>query len=152
MKKGNTEMCSLFVLDNFTFVRYEKEKEAESLVRTVTKSPTAIDCAANKVVKGNFAFCLLNAKLWRSSLGTYQVYSTHRPAPKRKSSPAFLRLRDSKGQSPLVALARAKLRKQKSKIRSHKEKQNHKSKHRTHIAKCIAQSRKSKKPHAEKKQ
>ena len=52
MKKGNTEMCSLFVLDNFTFVRYEKEKEAESLVRTVTKSPTAIECAACQVGKG----------------------------------------------------------------------------------------------------
>ena len=34
----------------------------------------------------------------------------------------------------LVALARAKFRKQKSKIRSHKEKQNHKSKHGTHKA------------------
>ena len=63
---------------------YVKEKEAESLVRTVTKSLTAIDCAANKVVKGYFAFCLLNAKLWRSSLGTYQAHSTHRPAPEAK--------------------------------------------------------------------
>ena len=35
--------------------------------------------------KGYFAFWLLNAKLWRSSLGTYQAHSTHRPAPKLKS-------------------------------------------------------------------
>ena len=56
------------------------------------------------------------------------------PHQKLKSSPAFSRLRDSKGQSPLVALARAKLRKQQLKIRLHKEKQNYKSKHGTHKA------------------
>ena len=44
------------------------------------------------------------------------------PHQKLKSSPAFSRLRDSKGQSPLVALARAKLRKPQLKIRPHKEK------------------------------
>ena len=64
------------------------------------------------------------------------------PHQKLKSSPAFSRLRDSKGQSPLVALARAKLRKQQIKIRPHKEKQSQQSKHRTNKSKCIAQSRK----------
>ena len=66
------------------------------------------------------------------------------PHQKLKSSPAFSRLRDSKGQSPLVALARAKLRKPQLKIRSHKEKQNYQPQHGTHIARCTAQSRKSK--------
>ena len=56
------------------------------------------------------------------------------PHQKLKSSPAFSRLRDSKGQSPLVALARAKFRKPQSKIRLHKEKQSQQSQHRTHIA------------------
>ena len=56
------------------------------------------------------------------------------PHQKLKSSPAFSRLRDSKGQSPLVALARAKLRKLQLKIRLHKEKQSQQSQHRTHIA------------------
>ena len=41
----------------------------------------------------------------------------------------------------LVALARAKLRKQQLKIRSHTEKQDYQPQHRTHIAKCKAQSR-----------
>ena len=73
-----------------------------------------------------------------------QVNIANKSVPKRKSSPAFLRLRDSKGQSPLVALARAKLRKQQSKIRPHKEKKKQT------VTTQNAQSRKSKKPHAEK--
>ena len=52
----------------------------------------------------------------------------------------------------LVALARAKLRKQQLKIRLHKEKQKRQSKHRTNKSKCIAQSRKSKSRMQKKKQ
>ena len=44
----------------------------------------------------------------------------------------------------LVALARAKLRKQQSKIRLHKEKRNYQSKHGTSKSNCIAQSNISK--------
>ena len=55
------------------------------------------------------------------------THSTHRPAPeaKKRWGPALWLWKG------LVALARAKLRKQQSKIRSHKEKQNHQSKHGT---------------------
>ena len=52
----------------------------------------------------------------------------------------------------LVAPAGAKLRKQQSKIRLHKEKQSQQSKHRTSKSKCIAQSRKSKSRMQKKKQ
>ena len=50
----------------------------------------------------------------------------------------------------LVALARAKLRKQQSKIRLHKEKQNYQPQHETIKSRCIKTKQQSKKPHAEK--
>ena len=52
----------------------------------------------------------------------------------------------------LVALARAKLRKQQRKIRPHKEKKKHQSKHGTNKSSCIKTKQQSQKPHAEKKQ
>ena len=50
----------------------------------------------------------------------------------------------------LVALARAKLRKQQLKIRSHKEKQNYQPQHGTNKSRCIKTKQQSKKPHADK--
>ena len=96
---------------------YVKEKEAESPMKTVTKSPTAIDCAANKVVKGNFALQFSSAQ-----------HPQTRTQTKKRWGPALWLWKG------LVAPAGAKLRKQQLKIRLHKEKQNYKSKHGTHKA------------------
>ena len=96
---------------------YVKEKEAESPMKTVTKSPTAIDCAANKVVKGNFALQFSSAQHLQTRTQT-----------KKRWGPALWLWKG------LVAPAGAKLRKPQRKIRSHKEKQSQQSQHRTHKA------------------
>ena len=76
-----------------------------------------------------------------------QVNIANKPAPeaKKRWGPALGLWQG------LVALARAKLRKQQRKIRPHKEKKSCQLQHGTHIARCTAQSRKFKKPHAQKK-
>ena len=102
--------------------------------------------------KGDFAFCLMRrtAFVVLLLLFMFKLTASTDPHQKLKSSPAFSRLRDSKRQSPLVALARAKLRKQQSKIRLHKEKQNYQPQHGTIKSRCIKTKQQSKKPHAEK--
>ena len=114
--------------------------------------------------KGDFAFCLWSAQILCGSFcflfvehtdfvrfifAFYiQGHSTNRPAPetKKRWGPALGLWQG------LVALARAKLRKQQIKIRPHKEKQSQQSKHRTNKTRCIAKSRKSKSRMQKKKQ
>ena len=97
-------------------------------MKTVTKSPTAIDCAANKVVKGNFALQFSSAQHLQTRTQT-----------KKRWGPALWLWKG------LVAPAGAKFRKQQLKIRLHKEKQNYQLKHGTNKSKCTAQSRMQKK-------
>ncbi len=56
-------------------------KRSAETFRRRKRSRTGTDTTAVITLR----FCLLNAKLWRSSLGTYQAHSTNRPAPKLKS-------------------------------------------------------------------
>ncbi len=136
---------------------YVKEKEAESLVRTVTKSLTAIDCAANQVrgtpagiprygaasrrltyaegagqASAQRVLCVLVVKRKALAVITWHISSAQHPQTrtqtKKRWGPALWLWKG------LVALARAKLRKPQSKIRPHKEKKKRHSKHGTHKA------------------
>ena len=98
--------------------------------------------------KGDFAFCLWSALLLCGSfcfLGSGAQQLQTRTQTKKRWGPALWLWKG------LVALARAKLRKQQLKIRLHKEKKKRQSKHGTNKSRCKPQSNISQKPHAPKK-
>ena len=103
--------------------------------------------------KGDFAFCLIGELLlWFSFCFLCSGEQHQQTRTQRKKFASLFKaagfLRAIEGFDfnlvRLVALARAKLRKQQSKIRPHKEKKKQT------VTTQNAQSRKSKKPHAEK--
>ena len=99
-------------------------------------------------VSAQRGFCVLFVKCAAFEVITWHISSEQhrqtRTQTKKRWGPALWLWKG------LVAPAGAKLRKQQSKIRSHKEKQSQQSKHKASKSNCNAQSRKFKKPHADK--
>ena len=107
-------------------MRYVKEKEAESLVRTVTKSLTAIDCAAGQAGKGYFALQFSSAqhlqtrtqtkKRWGPALGqpSWGLGNGWSPSQGRNSassSQKFAHIKKSKSVSPNTERTKPQIKK-----------------------------------------
>ena len=103
----------------------EKKKEAESLTKTVTKSPTAIDCAASQAGKGHFALQFSSAqqpqtrtqtkKRWGPALGqpSWGLGNGWSPSQGRNSasrSQKFADIKRNKAISPNTDKEKAKHR------------------------------------------